>query len=252
MTQARRPLVGLSADCKSIDGRPVHTLGDKYARAVAQAAGAVPLVLPALGEDLDIPALLAGLDGVVLTGSPSNVHPARYGAAASAVAEPYDTARDSITFPLIAAVLAAGMPLLAICRGCQELNVALGGSLHTRLHELPGRLDHRAPASDDPDVRYGPVHALAIREGGRLHALLGTTEVQVNSIHSQGIDRLAERLVIEGEAPDGTIEAVSVRDAPGFALGVQWHPEYRAIDNPVSMKLFTAFGEAAAEHARRR
>ena len=252
MTTRRRPLVGLPADCKSLDGRPVHTLGDKYARAVAQAAGAVPVVLPALGADLDLAALLDSLDGVVLTGSVSNVHPSRYGAGASDAAEPYDLARDDLTFPLIEAVLAAGVPLFAICRGMQELNVALGGTLHARLHEQPGRLDHRAPASDDPDVRYGAAHALQVREGGLLHGLLEVTEVQVNSIHGQGIDRLADGLAVEGEAPDGTIEAVSVPGAHGFALGVQWHPEYRATDNSVSVTLFRAFGDAAAERAASR
>ena len=252
MNRRTTPLVGLSADCKLLAGRAYHTLGDKYARAVAEASGATPLVLPAMGAHVDVTAVLGALDGIVLTGSPSNVHPTRYGQSPSAVAEPYDEARDGLTFALIEAALQAAVPLFGICRGFQEMNVALGGTLHACLHEQPERDDHRARVSDDVDVRYGPAHPLQLRRGGVLHALLDTDEVVVNSLHHQGVDRLAERLRVEAVAADGTVEAVSVSDAAGFALAVQWHPEHRVLENPVSMALFGAFGDAARERARRR
>ena len=252
MSVRRRPLIGLSADCKLLDGRRYHTLGDKYARAVAEAAGGTPLVLPAMVEQMDLDAVLAVLDGVVLTGSPSNVHPSRYGQPPAESAEPYDEARDGLTFGLLSATLERGVPLLAICRGFQELNVALGGTLHANLHEQPGCFDHRAPRSDDIDVRYGARHSVRLRSGGVLQGVLGAEQVEVNSLHRQGVDRLAERLLVEATADDGTIEAVSVRDSRGFALGVQWHPEYRVLDNDVSRRLFEAFGKAVATRARTR
>jgi putative glutamine amidotransferase len=243
------PLIGVSADCKPIDGRPFHAVGDKYVRAVSLAAGGLPVILPALGELHEARDWIERLDGLVLTGSPSNVHPRRYRAPATPAAEPFDEARDLTVLPLIEAALGAGLPLLAICRGMQELNVALGGTLHARVHEVGGRDDHRRPQSDDPDVQYGPKHAVLLHPGGGLERMLGTPRIEVNSLHSQAIDRLADRLAVEATAPDGTIEAVSVKDAPGFTLGVQWHPEYKVRENPVSMRIYAAFGEAVRAHA---
>lgn len=210
------------------------------------------MIVPALGAELDIGAILERIDGVVLTGSLSNVHPKRYGAELHAAAEPYDEARDATTFPLIEGALEMGLPLLAICRGFQELNVALGGTLHAEVHAVPGRDDHRAPQVEDPDERYGPRHPVRFVTGGAFEAIAGAGEVWVNSLHRQGIDRLAPRLAAEGHAPDGTVEAVRVKDAPAFALGVQWHPEYKAAANPFSMKLYRAFGDAARAYARTR
>jgi putative glutamine amidotransferase len=246
------PLIGVSADCKPIDGRPFHAVGDKYVRAVSLAAGGLPVILPALGELHEARDWVERLDGLVLTGSPSNVHPRRYRAPATPEAEPFDEARDLTVLPLIEAALSAGLPLLAICRGMQELNVALGGTLHARVHEVEGRDDHRRPRSDDPDVQYGPKHAVSLRPGGGLEQMLGAPRIEVNSLHSQAIDRLADRLAVEATAPDGTIEAVSVKGAPGFTLGVQWHPEYKVQQNPISMRIYAAFGEAVRAHARRR
>lgn len=245
-----KPLVGLPACLRSLDGQPFHVIGDKYVRAVALASNAVPVVLPSLAELLDLPALLDGLDGLVLTGSPSNVHPERYGQTATPEHAPHDEARDATTLPLIEAVLARGLPLFAICRGMQELNVALGGTLHARVHELPDRLDHRRPQSEDLDVQYGKRHAIALAEGGVLRRLAGgAAAVEVNSLHWQAVDRLAPRLEVEARAPDGTIEAVRVRDAGNFALGVQWHPEYKVMEDSFSVALFGAFGEAARAYA---
>jgi len=251
-TASERPLVGLPADVKPIEGAPFHAVGDKYLRAVAEVADAVPLIIPAFGAWYDLDALIAGLDGLLLTGSPSNVHPRHYDLPATPEAEPYDEERDATTLPLIQQALAQGLPLLAICRGFQELNVALGGSLHARVHELDGRQDHRRPQHDDRDVQYGPRHGIAIRAGGPFEALAGGIEATVNSLHWQALDRVAERLQVEAVAPDGTVEAVSVRDARAFALGVQWHPEYKAWDNRFSTNIFKAFGDAARARAAAR
>lgn len=240
---AEKPLVAVPACSKEVGGLPFHAVGDKYVRAVAEAAGAVPLMIPNLGEFFDPAALLEGFDGLLLTGSVSNVHPSRYGLGSSPEAEPHDEARDAVTLPLIQAAIRRGLPLFCICRGFQELNVVLGGTLFARVHEVPGRLDHRSPGTGDPDVDYAPRHAVRFAPG-RFRDILGQDEIRVNSLHWQAIDRLAGDLVAEGLAPDGTIEAVSVRDAPGFAIGVQWHPEYKVMANPDSVKLFSAFGEA--------
>ena len=247
-----RALVGLPACFKQLDGMPFHAVGAKYIEAVARAAEAEPYVIPALGGFFDLPALVHRLDGLLLTGSPSNVHPAHYATPATPEHEPHDAARDETTLPLIHEALGQGVPLLAICRGMQELNVALGGSLHPRVHELPERLDHRRPKHDDLDVQYGPRHKVDLVPGGHFAALAGSREIMVNSLHWQGIDRLAARLKVEAVAPDGTIEAVSVEGARAFALGVQWHPEYRPLENPFSAKLFAAFGRAARGRARER
>ncbi len=247
MSTLSKPLVAVPACMKEVGGLPFHAVGDKYVRAVAEAAGAVPLMIPNLGEFFDPATLLAGLDGLLLTGSVSNVHPRHYGLPPSPAAEPHDEARDAVTLPLIRAAIDQGVPLLCICRGFQELNVVLGGTLHARVHEVPGRLDHRSPNTGHHDTDYAARHALRLVPGGQLARILGKDEIQVNSLHWQGIDRLAEGLAVEGEAPDGTIEAVSVRGARAFALGVQWHPEYKIMSNPDSVLLFRAFGEAVSK-----
>lgn len=246
------PVIGVPADVKTIDGMPFHAVGDKYLRAITEATHGIPLVIPAFGDLYDLPDLLGRLDGVLFTGSPSNVHPTHYGVAPTPEAEPYDHERDATTLPMIRETIARGIPMLAICRGMQELNVALGGTLHARVHELPGREDHRRPKHPELDVQYGPKHPISLIPGGAFHALAGATELTVNSLHWQGVDSLAEGLVLEAEAPDGTVEAVSVREATNFALGVQWHPEYKVLENDFSVKLFTAFGDAARARAQAR
>lgn len=244
----RPPLIGLSADVKVLEDQPFHAAGEKYLVAVSDVAGALPVIVPALAERFEIDALLARLDGLLLTGSVSNVHPRLYGEPPTDEHAPFDPARDTLTFTLIERALAMGLPLLAICRGFQELNAALGGTLHPALHQLRGRLDHRAKGPDW-EAKYGPKHAVTFSPGGCFHALSGAGEIQVNTLHRQGILTLAPRLNAEGHAPDGTVEAVSVSDARGFALGVQWHPEYRAGENPFSRRLFAAFGAAARDYA---
>ena len=246
------PLVGLPADTHENAGFMYHSIGDKYVRAVAEAAQCTPVMIPSMIDALEIDALLDHFDGILMTGAVSNVHPPHYGEQPSADHEPYDHARDATTLKLIDRVIARGIPLFCICRGFQELNVVMGGTLETELQRGEGRLDHRAPKNDNVDIRYAPAHAINIRPGGMLEKILGKRETMVNSIHRQGIKRLAPGLAFEATAPDGIIEAVSVRDAKTFAFGTQWHPEFKAMNNPDSVKIFAAFGEAVRAHAKAR
>jgi putative glutamine amidotransferase len=242
------PVVAVAGDYKELAGYRWHAAAEPYLNAVIAGIGGIPLIVPALGDRLALGALLDRVDGVLLPGSRSNVHPARYGEAASADAEPYDERRDATTLPLIRATLARGVPLFAICRGMQELNVALGGTLIAEVQRLEGRADHRAPAGDDQDVRFAIRQDVAVAAGGALAGILGAGTIQVNSLHRQAIGRLADRLAVEATAPDGTIEAVRVVDAPGFAIGVQWHPEYWVESDRPSARLFAAFAAAIREH----
>ena len=243
--RARRPLIGVTACRHQIDDMSCHAAGDKYLRAVLEGAGGLPLLIPALGSPLEAGELAERLDGLLITGSPSNILPEHYGGEPSEPGTPHDPERDATTLPLILAALAAGVPLFGICRGLQELNVALGGTLHQRVHELPGKHDHRWDDAEPLEKQFGPAHPVRVLPGGVLADLLGAREITVNSLHWQGIDRLADGLRVEAEAPDGLIEAVSVASAPAFALAVQWHPEWRFSDNRESQALLHAFGSAA-------
>ncbi len=247
-----RPLVGLPADTYEKDGFLFHSLGDKYVRALTDVADVDAVMIPSQLDHGNLDGLLDHFDGLLMTGAVSNVHPPHYGEAATVDHEPYDHRRDATTLKLIRAVLDRGMPLFCICRGFQELNVVMGGTLETEVQRGEGRIDHRAEKSPDVDVRYAPKHAIAITQGGMLNRILGKTETMVNTIHRQGIGRLGEGLTVEARAPDGIIEAVSVKGARAFAFGTQWHPEFKAANNPDSVKLFTAFGDAARAHARSR
>jgi len=247
-----QPVIGIPACVKQVDGLPFHAVGEKYITAVAYAAGGLPWLIPALGGFYDISDLVSGLDGLFVTGSRSNVEPHHYGRSLERLESPHDPARDATTLPLIREALAQGVPIFAVCRGLQELNVALGGTLHQEVHLIDGKLDHRMPPDRSYEEAYGPRHAISIVSGGMLHRILGREATEVNSLHWQAIDRLAEGLNVEAVAPDGVIEAVSVAGARSFALGVQWHPEYRATENPVSMAMFGAFSEAARSRAARR
>lgn len=247
------PLIGIPACFTVPETFGFHQVGDKYVDGVVDGAGGLPVLIPALGARLEIEPLLERLDGLLITGSPSNVEPHHYGGPPARLDSPNDPARDATNLPLIREALERGVPLLAICRGIQELNVALGGTLHQHLHEVDGAADHRSDKSVPLPERYHPVHEVALTPGGQLQALLdGAEAIEVNSLHGQGIDRLAPRLVVEATAPDGTVEAVRVIDAPAFALGVQWHPEWRVLENPVSRRLFAAFGAACRARARLR
>jgi putative glutamine amidotransferase len=251
-----KPLIGISCCTKQfgVFGMPNHAASDTYVRATDEVIGAVPVLLPANGPAADIETLLDRLDGIVLTGSRSNVQPTLYDGPPHAEGTPEDPARDGITLPLIRAAVARGVPLLAICRGFQELNVALGGSLHQRLQDLPDRMDHSTPLQPSAKVRQGKAHAVRVTPGGWLHRLAGATEIAVNSLHNQGINLLAPGLTIEGVAPDGTIEAVRVaasQEGPaiGYAVGVQWHPEYDWRSDALSRAIFEQFGSAVRAYA---
>ena len=238
------PLILVSTEIRPSDGWVWHAGLDTYLKAVA-GAGAAPLLLPSLGEALDLPAVLSRVDGVLLTGSRSNVHPTHYGEEPSERHEPYDHDRDATTLKLIPTAIEMEVPLFAICRGFQELNVALGGTLITEAQERPGSLDHRAPLGPPNDERFKLVHQVDFETDSKLAALLGARCISVNSVHRQVIGKLSPRLIVEARAPDGTVEAVRVRDANAFAFGVQWHPEYWAATDPASGALFRAFVEAA-------
>lgn len=249
MLRNMKPLIGISCCTKLFGtyGTPNHAASDTYVRATDLVVGAVPVLIPANGRHADIATLLAKLDGFIFTGSRSNVHPDLYQGPAHAEGTPEDAMRDAVTLPLIRGAIAAGIPLLAICRGMQEFNVALGGSLHQRLQDLPDRIDHAVPMQANPAVRTGKAHSLRIVRGSWLHRLAGSGEIGVNSLHNQGIDRLAPGLLAEAVAPDGTIEAIRAVAAPSLAVGVQWHPEYDWERDPVSRRIFEAFGQAVRD-----
>jgi putative glutamine amidotransferase len=238
------PKVGLVCDTGFDDGHIIHRANQEYVEAVRDGAGALPLLIPALVPPLPVEELLAACDGFLFTGSPSNVDPALYGGHPPRDPALLDAARDAVSLPLIRAAIAAGKPVLAICRGFQELNVALGGTLFQHVHEQPGRMDHREDETAPLAVQFGPAHAITIAPGGLLAGIAGAGEATVNSLHHQGVDRLAPPLKAEARAPDGQIEAVSMPDASSFLLGVQWHPEWRWWESELSRAIFVAFGNA--------
>jgi putative glutamine amidotransferase len=248
----RRPIVIVPACTRHIGTHPDHAVHSKYIDAVVQGAECMPLILPALGEQTDFEAVLSAADGIMLTGSASNLQAILYGQEVLNLELPQDHARDATTLPLIRAALKRGIPLLAICRGFQELNVALGGSLHQAVQEVAGMMDHRDLPDDPLEKQYGPAHRVHIAPGGKLaHILDGAREIMVNSLHGQGVDRLAPGLVAEATADDGLVEACTVATAPGFTLAVQWHPEWQATANQDSMNMFKAFGQACRSYQER-
>ncbi len=231
---------------------PFHAVGEKYIRAVVDAAGALPLLVPALGADIDTDELLASVDGILFTGSPSNVEPRHYSGPASAPGTAHDAARDATTLPLIPLAVGQGVPVLGLCRGFQEMNVAFGGTLWQRVQEQEGYMDHREDKTQPLEVQYAPAHEVELVAGGVLRSLADSDRIQVNSLHSQGVQQLAPGLAIEARAPDGLIEGFRVERAPRFALAVQWHPEWQVMGNSFSRALFAAFGAASAGRAQRR
>ncbi|HCX67969.1 gamma-glutamyl-gamma-aminobutyrate hydrolase family protein [Parvibaculum sp.] len=259
-TSGRRPVVGIPCDVKMLGPHPFHAVGEKYIAAVDGCAECQPILLPVPREPFDeardhLAEIFDLCDGIFLPGSHSNVHPDEYDGTAPREGVLIDRQRDALTLKLIRACVDRAVPLFAVCRGFQELNVAYGGTLHQHIHEAPSdpgyepRFDHRENKDDPLDVQYGPAHAVMLETGSIFESLLGTRTIEVNSLHGQGIARLADRLIAQGRAADGTIEAAEVRDAKGFALGVQWHPEWKYWENPVSQKLFRAFGDAVRDAA---
>jgi putative glutamine amidotransferase len=236
--------VGIVCDRPVVDDMPLHSANDEYVIAVRDGAGALPLLIPSTDVPLNPCHILATVDGLLFTGGASNVAPRHYGGTARRGTE-LDEIRDATTLPLLRAAIEAGKPLLAICRGFQELNVALGGGLHRHLHEIPGRLDHREP-QDAPsrDAEYALAHNVTIAPNGLLAKLSGLGEAMVNSLHHQGVDQVAPQLAIEATAADGQVEALSMPGAKGFLLGVQWHPEWEFAKDPLSRAVFQGFGAA--------
>ena len=249
LNMSRLPLIGIPADRRLYGKHYFHMVGEKYIEALAAGAKVLPVLIPALGSELDLPSLLDACDGLLLTGSASNVEPHHYGGPASEPGTLHDSNRDATTLPLIPRAIGAGVPVLAICRGFQEMNVAYGGTLHQRLHEVGGYLDHREDETLPLEVQYGPAHEVLLEPGGHLQRIAGRDRLQVNSLHWQGIERLGRDLVVEARAPDGVVEAFRVAGAKSFALGLQWHPEWQSQQNPFSSALFAAFGEASRRHA---
>jgi putative glutamine amidotransferase len=238
--------VGLLCDRSFEDDVGSHRVGNEYVTAIRDGAGALPLLIPVTERALPVAEILAAVDGILLPGAPSNVDPVHYGGPSPA-GMLLDQSRDAASLGLIRAALQAEKPLLAICRGFQEVNVALGGSLHQQVHKLPGRLDHREPKDAALAEQYRPSHPVELAEGGLLARLTGRGRLMVNSLHHQGIDRLAFGLKVEAVAPDGQIEAVSRPEGRGFFLGVQWHPEWQWQDDPASRAIFSAFGRSLTE-----
>jgi putative glutamine amidotransferase len=253
----KRPLIGVIGNTRLIENRfTVQMCGETNLRALAEVAGALPMMFAGCSTITDIGALLEVVDGILLTGGRANVHPRRFGVEPHPKHEPYDERRDDIALALVEACVERGVPIFGICRGLQEMNVAYGGSLHPEIRELPGRVNHRMPRLEtgephpDDAVVFGDRHDVRLTPGGAFAQILGRDCIRVNSLHGQGILDPGKRIVIEGVADDGTIEAIRVADAPGFALGVQWHAEFDPQRNPINRALFQAFGEAVSAKKR--
>lgn len=253
----KRPVVGVIGNSHRLENRfTVQMVGERNLSAIAEVSGALPLMFAGLPEITDVGALLDIVDGIVLTGARANVHPTRFNTEPNVKHEPYDIHRDEVALRLSEACVARGVPLFGICRGLQEMNVAFGGSLHPEIREIPGRMNHRMPRLEngeihpDQTVIFADRHEVALTPGGTFASLLGCDRIKVNSLHGQGILDPGKRVVIEGIAEDGTIEAIRIADAPSFALGVQWHAEYDPQKNPINRKLFEAFGEALRGRAQ--
>lgn len=227
-------------------------VGEKYLDALIMGSEVLPLITPVMPDDVDIDALLQPFDGIFLTGSYSNVEPHHYNGSPSEKGTLHDPHRDAVTLPLARRALETGVPLLAVCRGFQELNVALGGTLHQKVHEVTGYHNHLENKDDPLDTQYGPSHPVHLADGGLLQELAGSDTVMVNSLHAQGVAKLAPGVSVEAVADDGLVEAFQVDMGPGFALAVQWHPEWRVMENDFSKAIFKAFGDACRVHASQR
>ncbi|MCA0905243.1 gamma-glutamyl-gamma-aminobutyrate hydrolase family protein [Ruegeria marisrubri] len=240
-----RPVVGIIGNSYLMnDQYPTHAGGTMNSDAVANVSGCLPLLIPADPRYVSVDELLEVCDGFLLTGGRPNVHPEEYGEPATDAHGEFDRARDAITLPLVRACVERGQPFLGICRGFQEVNVAMGGTLYPEIRDLPGRMNHRMPPDGTLEEKFALRHVVTLECGGVFHKLFGATEVMTNTLHGQGIKTIGQRVVIDGHAPDGTPEAIYIKDAPGFTLSVQWHPEWDAINDPVSRPLFEAFGDA--------
>ena len=240
-----RPIVAIVGNAYLIDDSyPVHATGRMNSEAISEVSGALPIMLPSMPDILEIDEIVDRFDGFLLTGARPNVHPEEYGEEATEAHGDFDRERDSVTLPLVRASVEAGKPILGICRGFQEFNVAYGGTLYPEIRDLPGRMNHRMPPDGTLDEKFALRHDVHLTEGGKFAEIFGSTTIRTNTLHGQGIKKKGDRIVIEGVADDGTPEAIHVEDASSFAMAVQWHPEYNAGEDPVSRPLFEAFGKA--------
>lgn len=246
-----KPLVALTCDLLERGIYHQHMVPEQYVDAAADVAGVMPVLVPAIGKAADLDALLSRVDGVLVTGARSNVHPRHYGEAAEERHAPFDERRDATSLPLIRAAVERGVPLLAICRGIQELNVAFGGSITAAFQEARGLPDHSYPSEGTNDERFAIKHEIEVAPDSCLAGVLGDS-ARVNSLHTQALDRLGACVRVEAKAPDGTVEAIGIEGAPGWVIGVQWHPEYWAASDAASRKVLKAFGDAVRAHAARR
>ena len=246
----RTPLVGLPADSKPIGLHRYQAVGEKYIRAIVEGAQALPLLIPSLEPTLDLEALLTQLDGLLLTGAYSNIEPHHYDGGPSYEGNLHDPARDATSLSLVRLAIAKRVPVLAVCRGLQEVNVALGGTLHQKVQDVPGLDDHREDLESPLDEQYAPVHP--VRLSGSLARIAGSDTAMVNSLHGQGIARVGRGLRVEAQAPDGLVEAVRLEDEASFLLAVQWHPEWKVAENPFYLGIFREFGAACRARAAHR
>ncbi|MBT8153698.1 gamma-glutamyl-gamma-aminobutyrate hydrolase family protein [Epibacterium ulvae] len=240
-----RPRVGIIGNSYLLDDSyPVHANGTMNSEAIADVSGCLPLMIPADPRFVSVEELLEAFDGFLLTGGRPNVHPNEYGEPATEAHGAFDRARDAITLPLVRACVERGQPFFGICRGFQEVNVAMGGTLYPEIRDLPGRMNHRMPPNGTLEEKFALRHHVNFIPDGPFARLFGSEQVMTNTLHGQGINQPGQRVVIDGQAEDDTPEAIYVKDAPGFTMAVQWHPEYRAPTDPISRPLFEAFGEA--------
>ncbi|PTX54015.1 putative glutamine amidotransferase [Litoreibacter ponti] len=246
-----RPVIGIIGNHYLInDEYPAHAAGQMNCEAIAEVCDALPMIIPSCPSLVDIPALMDACDGFLFTGGRPNVHPEEYGEEETEAHGTFDRSRDRVALPLIRACVEAGQPILGVCRGFQEVNVAMGGTLYPEIRDLPGRMNHRMPPDGTLEEKFELRHEVTFTKGGPFHRLMGAEVVMTNTLHGQGIKDAGARIVIDGLAPDGTPEAIYIKDAPGFALSVQWHPEYKASEDPVSRPLFAGFGDAARSWAK--
>lgn len=248
-----RPVVGIIGNSYLLnDQYPVHAGGTMNSEAISSVSGAMPMLVPSDPRYVSVEELLEVCDGFLLTGGRPNVHPNAYGEDETAAHGEFDLARDAITLPLVRACVERGQPVLGICRGFQEVNVAMGGSLYPEIRDLPGRMNHRMPPDGTLEEKFALRHTVTFSDGGVFHRLMGAAEVMTNTLHGQGIKQPGARVIVDGHAPDGTPEAIFIEGAPGFTLAVQWHPEWDAVSDPVSRPLFEAFGQAVAQWSKGR
>ena len=245
-----RPVIGIIGNAHLInDQYPAQAAGLMNLEAVGRVCDALPLIVPSLPALLPVSELMARFDGFVLTGGRPNVHPEEYGHPETERHGTFDRDRDRLVLPLIRACVEEGLPILGICRGFQEMAVAYGSTLHPEIREIEGRMNHRMPPDGTLEEKFALRHPIALAPEGTFAKVLGTSDIMVNSLHGQGIDVPGPRVIVEGYAPDGTPEAIRIDGAPGFALAVQWHAEWRAEVDPVSRPLFDAFARAARSWA---